>query len=103
MKTTTVTKYETSDGREFKDKMDARGHEVCLLADKLRADPNKRLTAVQLVQTMCENPDAFASLLQDFYAEAEVDGEDDTAMPVFESRRDKPSGEGATNGECHEE
>jgi len=68
MKKTTITKYETSDGRTFTDEGDARTHELSVFVDSQREDGAARLTAAELLRFMAANPKKFADKLTELSA-----------------------------------
>jgi len=69
MKTTTVTKYETSDGRAFTDEAKAQRHEIEVFAKGLiEADEDGKtpmLTTVKLFDLLIEHSEGFTVKLKE--------------------------------------
>lgn len=54
MKKTTVTKYETTDGKSFSDPLAASCHEVSLVINAL--NDGSKMTAASVIRTIAANP-----------------------------------------------
>lgn len=64
MKKTTVTKYETSDGRTFGDEALAKVHELDLVIDGL-TEEGTTMTAAHVKRLMVTEPKAFIKVLKE--------------------------------------
>ena len=89
MKKSTVTKFETSDGREFTDPHKAQEHEITLLSDSLRTEDEKRLTYVGMTRMMSEHPQKFIDLLSTFEGVLEDSAAHAAETPAFKSVQGK--------------
>lgn len=62
MKTTTITRYETSDGASFQSREKAQIHELNLFfADA--SGPDVKITGAQMLRVMLDKPKEFSDLL----------------------------------------
>lgn len=71
MKSTTIQRYETRDGKHFDDEMAARLHEIQATIDTVREDDSQRLTAAELQRLMAYNPEVFSETLGLFMEDEE--------------------------------
>ena len=64
MKTTTITKYTTSDGKNFNSLEAAQMHELASFFQR-EAGADVKVTSLQMLRTMASNPGAVIKAIED--------------------------------------